>query len=168
MVQSSVADFVEMATGNEDANRRMVEIRAAKSRGDTDYLIRSLTDPDNRRFAARYLGSLGVQEAATKIAPLLYATNLHDRISAIRALPDLRYTAAIPRLIELATTDPECRPGLGGVHSRSIHRQEHHPRFCSGCYSTGSRVCSWSPGPSPTDFGRGTERGWTPRGVAPG
>jgi HEAT repeat protein len=78
----------------------------ARRVGDRTTLVASLRDPDNRSFAARYLGELGATEAAPEIARLLEANDPSVRSEAARALGLLGASEALPRLIELAADDP--------------------------------------------------------------
>jgi HEAT repeat protein len=81
-------------------------VRVAWSEGDSPYLIRALTDPVTRSWAARYLGKLGAVEATPPLLRLLDASNLHARMAAADALGMLGAPEATERLTELAEEDP--------------------------------------------------------------
>lgn len=83
----------------------LVQIYAARDRGDVEYLTRALIDPENRMFAAEFLGKLGAVEATEPLMRLLDASDRNVRISAMQALGRLRARAAIPRLREVAIGD---------------------------------------------------------------
>lgn len=88
-----------------DHSEAFGKLFAAKERGDTEYLVRALNDPEVRDAAARYLGELGVLSAAPSIAKLLDATDPAVRVPALRALGRLNALDFLPRIVEIARDD---------------------------------------------------------------
>ena len=87
--------------------QRRLGIMDAKDRGDAEYLIAALRDPDHRALAARLLGELNVVSAADALVPLLQASDPHVRLAAARVLGELGAREFIPELRKVATNDPE-------------------------------------------------------------
>ena len=79
----------------------------AKERGDQDYLIRALLDPDLRSLAADLVGQLKIREASGQLIRLLDAADSVVRISAARALGAIGAVEALPRLREMAMGEAE-------------------------------------------------------------
>jgi HEAT repeat protein len=90
-------------------------VRVAWSEGDSGYLMRALTDPVTRSWAARYLGKLGAIEAIPPLLRLLHASNPHARMAGADALGMLEATEAAEPLAELAEEDPD-----EAVRSRAV------------------------------------------------
>jgi HEAT repeat protein len=82
-------------------------IKDAKKRGDVQYVIAALDDPDrlNRTLAARALEDLNATEAIPSLMPLL--DDADTQIAGARALGRLGATEAIPRLRELASNEED-------------------------------------------------------------
>jgi HEAT repeat protein len=74
---------------------------------DVGALITVLTDPENRAWAARYLGKLGDSSAAPALIRLLSANEFHARAAAARALGELKATEAVPALLEALIAVPK-------------------------------------------------------------
>jgi HEAT repeat protein len=70
-------------------------------------LITSLTDPENRAWAARYLGKLGDPAAIGPLIRLLSAKDFHTRAAAARALGQLEAREAVPALLDSIDRGPE-------------------------------------------------------------
>ena len=79
--------------------------RDAARRGDIDYLIAGLADPEMRVAAARQLGKLGAQEAVPVLTQNLRARSDSCRMSAVRALGKIGDPSAIPALLQVARED---------------------------------------------------------------
>jgi HEAT repeat protein len=92
-----------VTSANDEAIQR---VRVAWGKGDSEYLIRALTDPVTRSWAARYLGKLRVVEAIPPLLRLLDASNPHARMAATDALGMLQASEAAGPLAELAEDDP--------------------------------------------------------------
>jgi HEAT repeat protein len=86
-----------------DADDRLALLFDAHARGDTDYLIESLTrDPENATMPARWLSEAGEMQAVPALVCLLGSSNPEVRTSATRALGQLGPPIeAKDRLIEL-------------------------------------------------------------------
>jgi HEAT repeat protein len=84
--------------------RRILE---AKDRGDGDYLVEALVDPDHRALAAESLGELRVVEATDPLIRLLAAADPQVRCAAAIALGQIGSREALPRLRELGSQDEE-------------------------------------------------------------
>ena len=93
-----------MAEVQEERRRRLV---AARERADSQFLIASLLDPDNRALAARYLGELRAVSATIPLLRLLDAADPHIRAAAATSLGEIGSDEALPRLREIALNDPE-------------------------------------------------------------
>jgi len=73
-----------------DADKRVARLFDAHARGDTDYLIESLTsDPEHATMPARWLSEAGEMRAAPALIRLLESSNPEVRTSATRALEQL-------------------------------------------------------------------------------
>lgn len=79
--------------------------REAARKGDIDYLIDGLTDPEMRVSAARQLGKLGAREAVPGLIRNLRAQSDGCRMAAVRALGKIGDPSAIPALLEVAQED---------------------------------------------------------------
>jgi hypothetical protein len=86
---------------------RRRRIKEAKDRGDKEYLIGALLDPDHRDLAADFVGELHAGEASGQLIRLLDAADPHVRISAARALGRVGAVEALSRLREIAMHDEE-------------------------------------------------------------
>lgn len=95
------------AAAREDWLKRRRGIVNAKDRGDTEYLIFALRDPDHRTLAAKLLSELDAVVPADALIPLLEASDPHARSAAARALGDLGAKESIPALRDVAANDPE-------------------------------------------------------------
>jgi len=82
------------------------DIGALERNGDTDRLIRLLTDPDPdiQWKAAEALGRMG-EPAARKLIERTHHVNRAFRIGAIEALADIRESKAVEKLTDLLLTD---------------------------------------------------------------
>jgi HEAT repeat protein len=89
--------------------------RDAARRGDIDYLIDGLEDPEMRRSAARHLGKLRVREAVPGLIRNLRASDDGSRMAAIKALGKIGDPAAVPALLEIAREDE-----AAGVRTQAI------------------------------------------------
>lgn len=96
-----------MTDADDKFGERWSRIQEAKDRGDVEYLIDALIDPDHRWFAAKSLGELGADEATGPLIRLLSAADPHARSSAASALGKIGSTEALPLLRELAAQDDE-------------------------------------------------------------
>jgi HEAT repeat protein len=92
-------------SANPSAHQRFV-YQAWRSR-DVGALITALTDPENRAWAARYLGKLGDSAAVPPLIRLLSANDFHTRAAAARALGQLEATEAVPALLDSVDRGPE-------------------------------------------------------------
>lgn len=90
-----------------DLLQRRQTLYAARDRGDSEYLIAALLDPDHRKLAAKFLGDLQVVAATRPLLRLLDATDPHVRVVAIDALGRLGVEEARAPLRELARNDDE-------------------------------------------------------------
>jgi HEAT repeat protein len=104
MTQPTDEDWVP---SKDDWTERRRLIVAAKDRGDGRYLTEALLDPDHRALAAKYVGELGVAEAANSLLRLLVANDPQVRAAAATALGQLGSEDALPRLREVALHDEE-------------------------------------------------------------
>ena len=86
--------------------RNQPDIDALERNGDTDRLIRLLTDPDPtiQWKAAEALGRMG-EPAARKLIERTHHPNTGFRIGAVEALADIRENKAVPKLTDLLLTD---------------------------------------------------------------
>jgi len=86
-----------------DADARVARLFDAHARGDTDYLIESLTsDPENATLPASWLSEAGEMRAVPALVRLLESSNPATRTSATQALAQLGPPIeAKSRLIEL-------------------------------------------------------------------
>jgi len=82
------------------------DIDTLERNGDTDRLIRLLTDPDPtiQWKAAEALGRMG-EPAARKLIERTHHVNRAFRIGAVEALADIRETGAVGKLTDLLLTD---------------------------------------------------------------
>jgi len=80
-------------------------MRDAARRGDADYLIDALTDPEARGHAALRLGDLGDRRAVPALIRNLRVRNDLDRNGTIKALGKIGDPSAIPALVEVAGED---------------------------------------------------------------
>jgi HEAT repeat protein len=101
-----------VSSANAEAIQR---VRVAWSEGDSGYLMRALTDPVTRSWAARYLGKLRAVEAIPPLLRLLHASNPHTRMAGADALGMLEAAEAAEPLAELAEEDPD-----EAVRSRAV------------------------------------------------
>ena len=87
-------------------------LREAYERRDVQYLIDALKDTDiaNRRRAARFLGQLRDPDAVPALLRCLDAKDDHLRMTTLWALSKIGDERAIPRLMEVATSDPSLGP----------------------------------------------------------
>jgi HEAT repeat protein len=90
-------------------------LRDATRRGDLDYLINALTDPEMRGSAARQLGKLGAREAVPSLVRNLSAKDDGSRMAAIKALGRIGDPSAVPALLEVAREDE-----AAGVRTQAI------------------------------------------------
>jgi HEAT repeat protein len=96
----------------------------AWQRRDVDALIRALTDPESRTWAASYLGKLGDPAAIPALMRLLGARDFQARAAAAIALGKLGATEAVPALLESLERGPEdvmrawAIDALGKIRSR--------------------------------------------------
>jgi HEAT repeat protein len=88
-----------------DKQERYRRILEARDRGDKDYLISSLLDPDHRLRAAQIVEELKIREASGQLIRLLDAADPVVRIASARALGQLGAVEALPRLREMAMED---------------------------------------------------------------
>jgi HEAT repeat protein len=104
-----------------DAKRFVWE---AWQRRDVNGLLDALTDPENRAWAARYLGKVGDPAAIPALIRLLGVNEFHARAAAARALGQLGATEAVPALLESVERGPEdvmrawAIDALGKIRSR--------------------------------------------------
>jgi HEAT repeat protein len=98
-----------------DSVKRFRRIYEAKERGDTNYLIETLRDPDHRIMVAKYLGELGAVEATQPLLRLLDAADPDVRVAAAKALGGLGAREALPQLREITLHDQD-----DGVRSWAI------------------------------------------------
>jgi len=91
----------------EDWFERRRRIKEAKDRGDKEYLIGALLDPDHRGLAADCVGELRAGEASGQLIRLLDAADPQVRISAARALGQVGAVEALSRLREIAKHDED-------------------------------------------------------------
>ena len=86
--------------------RNPPDIEALEQNGDTDGLIRLLTDPDPtlQWKAAEALGRMG-QPAAKKLIARTHHPNTIFRIGAVEALADIRERQSVGKLADLLLTD---------------------------------------------------------------
>jgi HEAT repeat protein len=80
-------------------------VRDAARRGDVDYLIDALADPEARGSAALRLGDLGERRAVPALTRNLHIRNDIDRNLAAKALGKIGDPSAITGLLEVATED---------------------------------------------------------------
>jgi hypothetical protein len=74
---------------------------------DVEALITALNDPENRAWAAQYLGKFGDPAAIRPLIRLLSAKDFQTRAAAATALGQLGATEAIPALLESVDLGPE-------------------------------------------------------------
>jgi HEAT repeat protein len=87
------------------AQRRVFDAHRAQ---DVETLISVLgDDPENRAWAARYLGKIGDPRAVAPLIRLLSVRDFQARAAAARALGKLRAVEAIPALLESVDSGPE-------------------------------------------------------------
>ncbi len=82
-------------------------IQDAKRRGDVDFLIAALRDPEHRTGVAESLADMGAVAAIPPLIRLLDAADPHVRSTAARALGRLGASEALIRLREIALEDEE-------------------------------------------------------------
>jgi HEAT repeat protein len=87
----------------------------AWSEGDAGYLMRALTDPVTRSWAARYLGKLLAVEAIPPSSACCTRPTPHTRMAGADALGMLEAAEAAAPLAELAEEDPD-----EAVRSRAV------------------------------------------------
>ena len=81
-------------------------IYEARRDGDVTTLVAALTDPDNRAWAARYLGEMGDPEAIQPLIRLLSVNDFQTRAAAAIALGRLRAVEAVPALLACIDQGP--------------------------------------------------------------
>lgn len=96
-----------LSRSTNELDERRHGVWLAKRRGDKQYLIGALLDPDNRVMAAESLGELGAVEATEPLLRMLDAADPHPRIAAAKALGRLGAHEALPRLREVAIHDDQ-------------------------------------------------------------
>lgn len=90
-----------------DKGQRLLRIYQAKERGDSDYLVKALTDSELRDAAVRALGDVGDPIAIEPLMPLLDARDPQVRAAAADSLGKLQAKGAVSRLIDIAENDSE-------------------------------------------------------------
>jgi len=105
-VESQPASRARKRAATAKTTNQMIQaVRIAKVDCDVAFLMDSLTDPDVRGFAARYLADIGAEEAIPSIARLLSASDARVRSSAVKALGKLRAKELAPRVMEMVKRD---------------------------------------------------------------
>lgn len=92
---------------NRAKRERIRQLVQARERGDTEYLIRALLDPEQRSMAASYLAKTGSTDAIPPLVRLLNAYDPQARAAAARALGKLGVSDAVPELMRLAEHDSD-------------------------------------------------------------
>jgi HEAT repeat protein len=88
-----------------ERHERYLRILEARDRGDEDYLIGALLDPDHRWRAVQIVEELEIREASGQLIRMLDAADPSVRSDSARALGRLGAADALPRLREMATAD---------------------------------------------------------------
>src|SRR5919201_6581603 len=78
----------------------------ARKERDVTVLVRALSNPGTAMLAVNYLRELGAKETAPELLHLLDSDDPYDRTSAVRALNSFGYRPALPRIREIAESDP--------------------------------------------------------------
>src|SRR5262245_25652396 len=91
-----------------DALERQRRVFDARRDGDVGTLVRALRDdPENRAWAARYLGDMGDPEAVEPLIQTLWVSDFQSRAAAARALGKLRAAKAVDELLDCVDRGPE-------------------------------------------------------------
>ncbi len=90
-----------------EENQALLDLFAAKARGDIAYLVDALRDPKIRFMAVKFLGDLRAEEAVQPLIRLLRAGDRVTRSSAAGALAEIGATEAIPELVERARLEED-------------------------------------------------------------
>jgi HEAT repeat protein len=91
----------------DDWRDRFLAVREANERGDREFLIGALLDPDHRSRAAKFLGELKAAEATRPLLRMLDARDPHARAAAATALGQIGALGARSRLRELVGEDDD-------------------------------------------------------------
>jgi HEAT repeat protein len=100
----------------------------AIQRGDVDAFVDALTDPENRAWAARYLGKMGDPRAVAPLIRLLGVKDFQARAAAAIALGELGAVEAVPPLLACVDEGAEdvmrawAITPLGGLGARKPYR----------------------------------------------
>ena len=87
------------------SQRSVLAVKEAAQRGDVEFLINALADPDMRGSAALRLGDLGAREPVPALIRNLRVRNDLDRNAAVKALGKIGDPSAISALLEVAEED---------------------------------------------------------------
>jgi len=94
-----------MPTADSKTTQRLIV--QARREGDVGLLVKALTDPENRAWAARYLGDIGDPKATRPLVRLLSVQDFQSRAAAAIALGKLRAVEAVPALLACVDRAPE-------------------------------------------------------------
>jgi HEAT repeat protein len=94
-----------MPTADSKTAQRLIV--QARREGDVDTLVKALTDPENRAWAARYLGDIGDPKTISPLIRLLSVRDFQARAAATIALGKLGAVEAVPALLACVDRGPE-------------------------------------------------------------